>query len=272
MISTVFQAKKISHQHIETVEDSLTAEFPFEISMNDVPFTVTMRTPGHDLALLTGLLFTENVIHQKIDTAIQFDYSETPHRANVTLPTSLLGDGLAVKRNQMSVSSCGICGKASFEEEKGNLTQAETTILSFETILQAFDTMNKQQIEFANTGGSHAAAAFDGSGKMLAVFEDIGRHNAVDKVIGGLLIANQLPQAKLLTVSGRISYEIITKAHKAQIPILAAVSAPSTYAVEKANELGITLLAFCRQNRVSCYSNPQRIREISPIKHASLPM
>ena len=122
-----------------------------------------------------------------------------------------------------------------------------------------FDAMKAAQHTFHKSGGSHAAAAFTNNGELLSIREDIGRHNAVDKVIGHLINNNSLKGAKCLTVSGRISYEIISKAFAAKIPILAAVSAPSTLAVDFAKELGITLLGFCRENKATCYSHPNRI-------------
>jgi FdhD protein len=125
--------------------------------------------------------------------------------------------------------------------------------------------MKLHQPDFEQSGGTHAAAAFDGQGNLLAVREDIGRHNAVDKVIGRLVLQNELSKAQVLTVSGRISYEITIKAFKAGIPVLAAVSAPSSLAVDYAKELGISLIGFCRANRFTCYANPQRVNHLSSI-------
>jgi FdhD protein len=124
---------------------------------------------------------------------------------------------------------------------------------------EMFELMNRGQHDFKQSGGTHAAAAFDSEGQLLVVREDIGRHNAVDKVIGWLLLEGRLKEAMAMTVSGRISYEITIKAFKAGIPFLAAVSAPSSLAVDYAKELGITLLGFCRQGRATCYSHPHRI-------------
>ena len=120
--------------------------------------------------------------------------------------------------------------------------------------------MNRFQYDFKQSGGTHAAAAFSLEGKFLCSMEDIGRHNAVDKVVGNLITERKLDQAKIITVSGRVSYEIVIKCFKAGIPFLAAVSAPSSLAVDYAKELGITLFAFCRDGRTTCYSNPHRIK------------
>ena len=131
--------------------------------------------------------------------------------------------------------------------------------LQIDNLFKMFDAMKKGQPTFHQSGGSHAAAAFDSKGKLLVIMEDIGRHNAVDKVIGHLINNNLLNEAKCMVVSGRISYEIVTKVFAAKIPILGAVSAPSTLAVDFAKELGITLLGFCRENKATCYAHPQRI-------------
>ena len=129
-------------------------------------------------------------------------------------------------------------------------------------IHQLFKQMQNKQLDFQQSGGTHAAAAFSLNGNMLCSMEDIGRHNAVDKVIGKLIFENKLKEAKIITVSGRISYEIVIKCFKAGIPFLAAVSAPSSLAVDYAKELGITLFAFCRESRATCYSNPQQTLRI----------
>ncbi len=160
----------------------------------------------------------------------------------------------------MSVSSCGICGKT----ELGELSFLGKTVDSKQQIdaglfSELFNKMNSKQFDFKQSGGTHAAAAFNQNGDLLSAMEDIGRHNAVDKVIGNLLYTQQLNTAKVMTVSGRISYEIVIKVFKAGIPFLAAVSAPSSLAVDYAKELGISLLGFCRDGRATCYSHPYRI-------------
>ena len=159
------------------------------------------------------------------------------------------------------MSSCGICGKT----ELGDLAFIGKTIddndkIDIGLIHNMFSKMNAFQFDFRKSGGTHAAAAFTLKGDLLCAMEDIGRHNAVDKIVGKLINDKQLNDAKIITVSGRISYEIVIKCFKARIPFLAAVSAPSSLAVDYAKELGITLFAFCRDERATCYSNPQRTK------------
>jgi len=161
----------------------------------------------------------------------------------------------------LSVSSCGICGKT----ELSDLAFIGKTIddnnkIDIGLIHSLFNKMNNFQYDFRESGGTHAAAAFTLNGKLLCAMEDIGRHNAVDKILGKLINNQELNDAKIMTVSGRISYEIIIKCFKARIPFLAAVSAPSSLAVDYAKELGITLFAFCRDQRATCYSNTQRTK------------
>jgi len=162
-------------------------------------------------------------------------------------------------RNVMSASSCGLCGKTSFDEVSEAMI-INHDILDPTIIAQMFDQMSEKQKSFQQSGGTHAAGAFTLDGNMLSIREDIGRHNAVDKVIGDLIYNNLLGQVKCLTVSGRISFEIVSKAISAGIPYLASVSAPSTMAVDIAEQAGMTLMAFCRNNKLTVYSNTGRVR------------
>ncbi len=242
------------------VNDTLTVEAPLEIRTNGIAYTVTMRTPNNDVDLINGLLFAENVIYNSIKSAPIINLDCIPNIAYVIIPDSEIGKGIESARNQTSVSSCGICGKTSFENIDDCLDVNPNLEFGTSLITQAFSKMDAHQFEFHKTGGSHAAAAFTKDGNLLVLREDIGRHNAVDKVIGYVLANDLLNEVVLLTVSGRVSYEIVQKAHHAKIPILAAVSAPSSYAVEKAEELGITLLAFCRNKRMTVYSHQNRLK------------
>ena len=200
---------------------------------------------------------------QRMQTAAQIEQEKMQAQTivNVVIPQQKLGLAYSNSRSLLSVSSCGICGKTSLEEIKNrdNKLDDENKI-DINLIHQLFKQMQTQQHDFQQSGGTHAAAAFCINGKMLCSMEDIGRHNAVDKVIGKLIFENQLKEAKIITVSGRISYEIVIKCFKAGIPFLAAVSAPSSLAVDYAKELGITLFAFCRGSRATCYSNPHRTK------------
>jgi len=256
-----YQGKKFCGEHSFDVDDSLTIEQALQVSINNETFTITMRTPGNDEDLIKGLLYSEDIF--KFEKEINISFSENQEKeiteANLTIENSLLGDGYLNSRNLLSVSSCGICGKKELENIDSSQKLQNGISLTIKDLFKMFNTMEKDQPTFHQSGGSHAAAAFSKNIKLLSIREDIGRHNAVDKVIGHLINKQELNDAKCLIVSGRISYEIVYKAFKAKIPILAAVSAPSTLAVDFAKELGITLLGFCRENKATCYSHPKRL-------------
>lgn len=246
------------------VEDALVVEGPLQIALAGVPYSVTMRTPGDDALLALGLLFTEGVIAGRRDV---IGWEEKPAAAedgadavDLRLAGSAADPGQG--RRLLSNASCGVCGKISAEDLQAPSRRAPGTrpprldlarLSAFEGRLRAAQTL------FGRTGGCHAAAVFDGDGGMLVLKEDVGRHNAVDKAIGHLLLADALERASLLFISGRVSYEIVTKASKAGIPFLLAVSAPSTLAVRLCREAGITLLAFVRGGKATVYSHPQNV-------------
>ncbi|HRP61390.1 MAG TPA: formate dehydrogenase accessory sulfurtransferase FdhD, partial [Vicingus sp.] len=172
---------------------------------------------------------------------------------------SEVGNGASIVRNIVSVSSCGICGKSELEKPTDTKLTNQQNLFTPQQLFNMFEKMNSAQDSFIQSGGSHACAVFDKEGKMLSIKEDVGRHNAVDKVIGNLINQNNLSNAKCLLVSGRISYEIVNKCFAAKIPILAAVSAPSSLAVDMAQEMGLTLIGFSRNNRFTVYAHPNRI-------------
>ena len=243
-------------------EDALTEEAGLQIIINDKPFSITMRTPGDDKELVRGLLHSEGIIRSR-NFHPSVTIRETKNvitEAILIIPEDQLGEGYTNHRSLLSVSSCGICGKTELEDHncKERLSTADFRF-NPKNLELFFDIMSAQQKAFQTSGGSHAAAAFDENGKMLCLREDIGRHNAVDKVIGFLLLNDLDKKAKFLLVSGRISYEIVIKCFKARIPVLAAVSAPSTLAVDFAKELGITIFGFSRKNRSTCYAHTERI-------------
>ena len=160
----------------------------------------------------------------------------------------------------LSVSSCGICGKKELEDLilEGGALEADSKF-SVNELPELFKQMRKHQLNFECTGGCHAAACFDVNGNLIAIEEDIGRHNAVDKLIGALLQDNKLEKANSMLVSGRVSFEIVSKCFKAKIPFLAAVSSPSSISIETAQTLGICLMGFCRDEKMTCYSHPERL-------------
>lgn len=249
----------------QRVHDALTVEAALQIIVNQVPFTVTMRTPGADDALIRGLLYAEDVYRQTAPLSIQYQTKNAITTiARLQLPASALGAGLNNSRRLLSVSSCGICGKTELDEASTFQHELKTEVyLSMTELVGAFAKMKTQQPTFLQSGGSHAVAALDAQGRLLTVQEDVGRHNAVDKVVGALLQADGLQQAAALLVSGRLSYEIVAKTYSARIPILAAVSAPSSLAVEYAKQFGLTLLGFCRGNKLTCYAHPWRLKAFS---------
>jgi len=256
-----YEGKKFHKETPSRVEDLLTVEQALKIIVNDEPFTITMRTPGNDIDLVRGLLFAEDIYRKNKNLEIKFSTKEEENivEAYIKIDRKQLGDGYLNSRNLLSVSSCGICGKTVLDDLGVGVKIENTKTIRLEGLYAMFQHMKEEQVTFHQTGGSHAAGVFTNKGNLLLVREDIGRHNAVDKVIGALMNDNLLDQATCLTVSGRVSYEIITKAFAAKIPVLAAVSAPSSLAVDFAKELGITLLGFCRENKATCYAHPYRI-------------
>lgn len=241
--------------HEKVVADALTVEVPLEIRINGEPLSVTMQTPGHETDLVRGLLYCEDIFRNKeVSPQMQLSVDEDRNllQIQVALPENAIGKGYLNSRQLLSVASCGICGRTSFEPKKThNPLPRQQNELPIE---RQFDQLKQAQELFALTGGCHGAAAFDKAGTLLVAREDIGRHNAVDKVIGALLNQGTLDQAKSLLVSGRISYEIVAKCFMAGIPTLAAVSAPSSMAVDFAKEFGLQLIAFCRDHRMTVYS------------------
>lgn len=259
-----YEGVKIAEGQSLKVLDALSIEKPLQILLNDETFSVTMRTPGDDHDLIRGLLFSEDIVKKHAFKQLLFENKKNSDDItdyiNIIGDTKYFKEGFLNSRSLLSVTSCGICGKKELDELKPNHTPVENkSLLSSELIYTLFKQMNEQQESFLLSGGTHAAASFTIDGQLLSVKEDIGRHNAVDKVIGNLINEEQIQDVKLLLVSGRVSYEIICKTFKAGIPFLAAVSAPTSLAVDMAKELGICLIGFCRDERLTVYSNSQRV-------------
>jgi len=252
------------------VDDVLAVEESLSISINGEPFTVTMRTPGNEQELVRGLLYTEEV-YRDLEKDPVIEILETNVKGyttalNIKIEDDKILKNFAASRNLVSASSCGLCGRTSFEDTVSKNTISESGLLQPAMVASMFEAMSKQQDTFQRSGGTHASAAFTLDGKLLDIREDIGRHNAVDKVIGGLIRNKTLDKAKCLVVSGRISYEIVNKALSAGIPFLASVSAASSLAVEMAEGAGMTIMAFCRNNKLTIYSHPERIKHDSDIQ------
>lgn len=255
MIEEGYKAIKFSSQGKKNVNEDLVQEVPLYITINNEPFTITMQTPGDEKVLAIGLLYTEGLIKNNFLDIGEYQKDTTTINANLDIAK----DKFINSRSLLSVASCGICGKKELKEIKGEKLDSSLSVISGSQVKEMFAMMKDKQHTFTKTGGSHAAAIFDIDYNLLSIKEDIGRHNAVDKVIGDCLVSKNLNESKFLLISGRVSYEIITKCFKARIPILAAVSAPSSLAVDFSKELGITLMGFCREDNYTVYSHPERV-------------
>jgi len=225
---------------------------------------VTMRTPGNDFELAVGFLFTEGLIHSRDEVeSVRYCETELPEqRYNVvTVRLTHPFDPGTFQRNFYATSSCGVCGKASIdhiEVECAPIGPGPTVARS--VIAGLPDTLRAAQRVFEQTGGLHASGLFDAGGALQSVREDVGRHNALDKVVGEALLQGRVPLSEsVLQVSGRTSFEIVQKAAVAGIPLVAAVSAPSSLAVASAKRMGMTLVGFVRGDRFNVYAHPERI-------------
>lgn len=249
--------------------EALTGEEPLEIRVGRSPLAVTMRTPGDDVDLALGFLLTEGLIGEAADvvTAQLCAGTETPNTYNVVdvrLAAHVPAPQVDAARNFYTTSSCGVCGKASIDavrtRSRFDAGADDSTVDA--TVLGALpERLRARQETFERTGGLHAAGLFTMDGEQVCVREDVGRHNAVDKVIGWALREHRLPlRGHVLMVSGRASFELVQKASMAGIPMLAAVSAPSTLAVDLAEQAGITLVGFLRAPSMNVYTAAHRVR------------
>ena len=252
----------VTHGKQSKVSDGIVIEAALQININDESYTVVMRTPGNDFELIRGLLYAEDIYKGKEELRFEIKEEELNGFSiiNVTIPKDKLGKGYLNKRTLLSVSSCGICGKQELSDIKLKGNEIENKqLFSLDKIKKMSLEMSSLQDTFKKTGGSHAAAVFDKNYKILTLKEDIGRHNAVDKVVGDLIQNNRLPEAYCILVSGRVSYEIVSKAFFAKIGIIVAVSACSSLAIDYAKEFGICLIGFSRTNKMTIYANPTKI-------------
>lgn len=237
-----------------SLDDSVSDEEPLQITVDGFPIAVVMRTRGHDRDLVHGFLITEGIL-STVDQISRIDLEQKKNHALVFLKEDVEVDLAKLQRNLYSASSCGICGKASIEAICVSTTGFEKKIeIAPEVLLAAPDTLRNSQTMFDQTGGIHAAGVFTLSGELLVLREDVGRHNAVDKVIGWACAQQiQLDQC-FLQVSGRVSFEVIQKALLARIPAVSAISAPSSLAVEFAQQMNMRLYGFVRGQRFNRYS------------------
>lgn len=243
------------------VSDELVLEEPLQIILNERPFSITMRTPGNDHDLVRGLLLAEGIASPEgLSGEIVLRQREGYSEASVHIPEVFLCRDLIADRSLLSNASCGFCGKREVKDLPRNLKLLQPSArLTAHHIPAMGARMRAHQAGFSRTGGCHAAAAFTIDGSLILLHEDIGRHNAVDKVIGALASSRRLPEAEVLFLSGRVSFEIVSKAHAAGIPIICAVSAPSSLAVQMSLDLGMSILGFCRNERFTVYSNCHHI-------------
>lgn len=244
--------------------DATAAEEPMEVRLRGRPFAVIMRTPGADLELAAGFLLAERVIRAADDLATIEHCADNVNVVDVTFHESVtarVDRALAERRNVVANASCGLCGRVTIDSLRAEAAPlAGGPVLPAAVVAAMPEALRAAQPLFDATGGLHAAGLFRADGGLLTSAEDVGRHNAVDKVIGRLLLREQLPAAALaLCVSGRTSFEIVQKAWFAGIAVLVAVSAPSSLAVSLAREAGITLVGFVRAGSFNIYSHEQRI-------------
>jgi FdhD protein len=254
----------------EQLEDHVTVEEPFEVRINHRSLAVIMRTPGHDRELAMGFLFTERVIHhandvQAIEDGMDDDGLPLANVVNVDLHPNKKGSFTQLEnfeRHFAVSASCGLCGKNSIDDLMLTVPslKVEHLHITASCIYELSRQLRIGQDVFTHTGGLHAAGLFTTTGEQCLLREDVGRHNAVDKIIGHGLLHNTLPYSRhILVVSGRTSYEIIQKALLARIPCIAAISAPSSLAIELAYQAGITLIGFLRDHTMNVYTHPERI-------------
>ncbi|GAB2925648.1 formate dehydrogenase accessory sulfurtransferase FdhD [Rhodococcus aerolatus] len=250
--------------------DTLAVEEPMELRVAGRSIAVTMRTPGHDVDLVHGFLLTEGVIGSSDDVAVvrycdgvDDEGRNTYNVLDTDLAAGVAPPELGVERNFYTTSSCGVCGKGSLEAVKLKTRHSpagDDTTVTPAVLSSLPDTLRAAQKVFDSTGGLHAAGLFTPAGELLVLREDVGRHNAVDKVVGWAVREGRVPLAStVLMVSGRASFELVQKAAMAGVPLLAAVSAPSSLAVALADEQGLTVVGFLRGETMNVYTHPDRV-------------
>lgn len=245
------------------LRDELAAEEPLEIRVDTRPVVVTMRTPGHDAELAAGFLVTEGLIQRRGDVRkiVPYERNDSGNVMEVFLAPGVSVDFARLTRHVFASSSCGLCGKASIDAVHQHFPKLKSRLkVRASVLLRLPERLRRAQAAFERTGGLHAAAVFDARGRLVVLREDVGRHNAVDKVIGDGFLRGRLPfDRHVLLVSGRASFEIVQKALAARIAVVAAVSAPSSLAVEFAKRSGQALVGFLRGDRMNVYAHPERV-------------
>ncbi len=265
---TKIQVWVVENSQVRSHPDQLAIEEPLEIRLSPKQtVAVTMRTPGADFDLTAGFLYSEGIVSNRKDIwrmtyCSEVDSEQNYNTINVALREGLLPDLQRLERHFFTTSACGVCGKASIEalQLRGCSAISTDIKVSAELIYSLPDKLRAAQGIFTATGGLHAAALFDAQGQLLKLREDVGRHNALDKLVGSAMLADEVPLSdRIVMVSGRSSFEILQKCLTAKVPIVCAVSAPSSLAVTLAREFGITLIGFLRGQKFNVYSGFERI-------------
>ena len=276
-MNSKYKVLKFSSEKFENIEDLVSIEEPLEISLKfqdknkwiTQNLSITMRTPGHDEDLVRGFLFNEQIIQDiKHINSIE-SYGEKVGQYNiqnkilVTLNNSDNVNISKIKREFLTNSSCGVCGKSSLdalEIIKKNKPSPTEPKISKETIVQSPNALRKSQSEFSKTGGIHASGLFSSEGKLITVREDVGRHNALDKLIGSILKENKLnPKTQFITCSGRLNFELVQKVLMTNIGIMIGVGAPTSLAIDLANKFDITLIGFVKSDSFNIYTNNKKV-------------
>ena len=276
-MNSKYKVLKFSSEKFENIEDLVSIEEPLEISLKfkdknkwiTQNLSITMRTPGHDEDLVRGFLFNEQII-QNIEHINSIEsYGEKVGQYNiqnkilVTLNNSDNVNISKIKREFLTNSSCGVCGKSSLdalEIIKKNKPSSTEPKISKETIVQSPNALRKSQSEFSKTGGIHASGLFSSEGKLITVREDVGRHNALDKLIGSILKENKLnPKTQFITCSGRLNIELVQKVLMTNIGIMVGVGAPTSLAIDLANKFDITLIGFVKSDSFNIYTNNKKV-------------
>ena len=277
-MNSKYKILKFKSNQSEEVDDLISIEEPLEISIkfknehdkwvNQI-LSITMRTPGHDEDLVRGFLFNEQIIQNIIHIDSIKSFGDKVGKYNIqnkilaTLNNSQNVNIAKVKRDFLTNSSCGVCGKSSLDAleiiKKDNISLTEP-ILTKETILQSPEILKSNQSEFSKTGGIHASGLFSSNGKLIAINEDVGRHNALDKLVGNILKNNLLnSKEQFIACSGRLNFELVQKVLMTNIGIMIGVGAPTSLAIDLANKFGLTLIGFVKDNSFNVYTNAQKV-------------
>ena len=277
-MSSKYKVLKYNLNKFENIDDLVSVEEPLEISIKYKDknnwitkiLSITMRTPGNDEDLVRGFLFNEQIITNIKDVDSIESYGEKVGQYNIqnkilaTVNNSKNIDITKIKRDFITNSSCGVCGKSSLdalEIIKSNKTDLNLPKISKEIIIQSPSILRKNQSEFSKTGGIHASGLFNASGELIDLKEDVGRHNALDKLIGSTLLADQIsPLDQFITCSGRLNFDLVQKALMANIGVLIGVGAPTSLAIDLANRFDMTLVGFVKGDSFNIYSSSERIK------------